>query len=74
MSDELALRRMEIEQRIMAESVREKAWTVPAQGGKGPVTVALRLPEVRVTDSAGRHISDRAGAGRSGRLETVQRQ
>lgn len=40
----------------MSETVVEKTWEVPAHGGKGPVTVTLRMPEVRVTDSEGRHI------------------
>ncbi|MGH4001585.1 MAG: hypothetical protein ACRDTJ_29450 [Pseudonocardiaceae bacterium] len=40
----------------MSETVVEKIWEIPAQGGKGPVTVALRMPEVTITDSQGRHI------------------
>lgn len=46
----------EIERKCMSETVVEKTWEVPAHGGKGPVTVTLRMPEVRVTDSEGRHI------------------
>ncbi|MGI8306188.1 hypothetical protein [Saccharopolyspora hattusasensis] len=56
MSDELARKRTELDLRIMAETAEEKTWRIPPQGNKGPVTVALRIPEVRVTDSAGRHI------------------
>ncbi len=40
----------------MSETVVEKTWEIPAHGGKGPVTVTLRVPEVTVTDSRGRHI------------------
>ncbi|MEV0700470.1 hypothetical protein AB0I53_21505 [Saccharopolyspora sp. NPDC050389] len=56
MADELARKRTEIELHIMSEAAQEKTWQIPAQGSKGPVTVALRIPEVRVTDSNGRHI------------------
>ncbi|MBA2472108.1 MAG: hypothetical protein H0V41_07665 [Pseudonocardiales bacterium] len=37
--------RVEIERKIMSEMVIEKTWEIPAYGGKGPVTVALRMPE-----------------------------
>lgn len=40
----------------MAEAVVEKTWTIPGYEGKGPVTMTLRLPELTVTDSDGRHI------------------
>ncbi|HEX4103684.1 MAG TPA: hypothetical protein VHY21_24615 [Pseudonocardiaceae bacterium] len=40
----------------MSETVVEKIWEIPAHGGKGPVTVSLRMPEVTITDSQGRHI------------------
>lgn len=40
----------------MAETPAEKTWNIPAHADKGPVTIALRIPEVRVTDSAGREI------------------
>ncbi|MGH3821479.1 MAG: hypothetical protein ACRDRA_01330 [Pseudonocardiaceae bacterium] len=40
----------------MSETVIEKTWEVPAHGDKGPVTITLRLPEVRITDSEGRYI------------------
>lgn len=56
MSDQLARKRTEIEKRIMAETPLEKTWEIPAQADKGPLTVSLRIPEVRVTDSAGRYI------------------
>jgi hypothetical protein len=36
--------------------VVEKTWQVPAHSGKGPVTITLRMPEVTITDSQGRHI------------------
>jgi hypothetical protein len=47
---------VEIERRIMSQAVVEKTWKVPAHGDKGPVTITLRLPEVTITDSQGRHI------------------
>lgn len=40
----------------MSETVVEKTWQVPAHSGKGPVTIALRTPEVTITDSEGRSI------------------
>ncbi|MFZ0118394.1 MAG: hypothetical protein WA731_20875 [Pseudonocardiaceae bacterium] len=40
----------------MSETVVEKIWEIPTHGGKGPVTVSLRMPEVTITDSQGRHI------------------
>ncbi|MGH3528174.1 MAG: hypothetical protein ACRDQI_18920 [Pseudonocardiaceae bacterium] len=47
---------VDIERRIMSEAVVEKTWQVPAHRGKGPVTITLRMPEVTITDSQGRHI------------------
>jgi hypothetical protein len=47
---------VEIERKIMSEAVVEKTWEVPAHGGKGPVTITLRMPDVTITDSQGRHI------------------
>ncbi len=47
---------VEIERKIMDMTVVEKTWEIPAHGGKGPVTVTLRMPEVTITDSQGRHI------------------
>ncbi len=46
----------EIERRFMSEIVVEKTWQVPAHSGKGPVTIALKMPEVTITDSEGRYI------------------
>jgi len=48
--------RAEIEHKIMSETVVEKTWQIAAHGGKGPVTITLRMPEVTVTDSEGRYI------------------
>ncbi len=48
--------RVEIERRMMSETVVEKTWEIPAHGGKGPVTITLRMPEVTITDSEGRYI------------------
>lgn len=54
--DPVTIDRVEIERKIMSEAVVEKTWEVPAHGGKGPITVTLRMPEVTITDSQGRHI------------------
>ncbi|MGH3931413.1 MAG: hypothetical protein ACRDTF_15750 [Pseudonocardiaceae bacterium] len=48
--------RAKIERDIMDAVVVEKVWEIPAHGGKGPVTIKLRVPEVTITDSEGRHI------------------
>ena len=48
--------RADAERKIMSETVVEKTWQIPAHGDKGPVTIALRTPEVTITDSEGRHI------------------
>lgn len=40
----------------MEQTPRQKQWTIPSQADKGPVNITLRLPNVRVDDSAGRHI------------------
>jgi hypothetical protein len=47
---------VEIERRIMSAAVVEKTWEIPTHDGKGPVTITLRMPEVTITDSEGRHI------------------
>lgn len=47
---------VEIERKIMNATVVEKTWEIPAHNGKGPVTITLRMPEVTITDSEGRHI------------------
>jgi hypothetical protein len=47
---------VEIERKIMSQDVVEKTWEVTAHGDKGPVTITLRIPEVTITDSQGRHI------------------
>ena len=48
--------RAELERKIMSETVVEKTWQIAAHGGKGPVTITVRMPEVTVTDSEGRYI------------------
>ena len=48
--------RADTERKIMDATVVEKVWQIPAHIEKGPVTIALRMPEVTVTDSEGRHI------------------
>lgn len=47
---------MKRERKAMSEIVVEKSWNVPANGGAGPVTVVLRMPNVLIIDSKGRHI------------------
>jgi hypothetical protein len=47
---------IEIDRKIMSDTVVEKTWEIPAHADKGPVTITLRMPEVRITDSEGRHI------------------
>lgn len=49
-------RRTRFELAAMARTPREKQWTIPPQADKGPVNITLRLPEVRVDDSGGRHV------------------
>jgi hypothetical protein len=41
---------------IMSDAVVEKSWQIEAHGGKGPVTITLRMPEVKITDSESRYI------------------
>jgi hypothetical protein len=39
------------------EIMVEKTWQIPAKGDKaGPVTVVVRVPNVLIIDSRGRHI------------------
>lgn len=40
----------------MTRTPRQKQWTIPPQADKGPVHITVRLPEVQVDDSGGRHI------------------
>lgn len=49
-------RRARFETAAMQRAPREKRWTIPPQADKGPVNITLRLPEVQVDDSGGRHI------------------
>jgi hypothetical protein len=43
--------------RATSEMVVEKTWQIPANGDKaGPVTLVVRLPNVLIIDSRGRHI------------------
>lgn len=48
--------REHMELRAMRRTPREKEWRIPAQADKGPVRITVRVPEVHVADSAGRHI------------------
>jgi hypothetical protein len=54
--DRTEINRVDIERKIMSDIVVEKTWEIPAHDGKGPVTVTLRMPEVTIIDSQGRHI------------------
>lgn len=56
MNTDLERQRTQIEARIMDEAVNEKKWHIASHAGHGPVTIALRIPEVRVTDAEGREI------------------
>jgi hypothetical protein len=48
---------MEPPAKAVSEMVVEKTWQIPANGSKaGPVTVVVRMPDVLIIDSRGRHI------------------
>lgn len=47
---------IEIDRKIMSDPVVEKTGEIPAHADQGLVTITLRMPEVRVADSQGRHI------------------
>lgn len=66
-------RRDELDRRAMAEQITEKVWRVPGYEGAGPVTMTVRVPEVTITDSAGRFIviSPRQSAIVGSRLECI---
>ncbi|MDQ3760496.1 MAG: hypothetical protein M3460_01980 [Actinomycetota bacterium] len=40
----------------MSKTAVEKSWEIPAHDGKGPITIVLRMPDVVIIDSRGRHI------------------
>ena len=63
----------EIARRYMAEQVTEKVWRIPGYEGSGPITMTLRLPEVTISDSDGRHIviSPRQSAIVSSQLDRI---
>jgi hypothetical protein len=54
--DRSEINRVDIERKLMSETVIEKIWEIPAHSGKSPVTITLRMPQVTITDSQGRHI------------------
>ena len=66
-------KRDELERRGMAEQATVKVWTIPAYEGSGPVTMTLRIPDVRIADSEGRFIivSPRQSAIVGSRLESI---
>jgi hypothetical protein len=47
---------VENERRIMSKTAVEKTWAIPAHLGKGPVSIIVRMPDVLIIDSRGRHI------------------
>jgi hypothetical protein len=56
-SDGTGMNPMKRERTTMGEMVVEKTWEIPANGGKaGPVTLVVRMPNVLIIDSRGRHI------------------
>ncbi|MCA1820525.1 MAG: hypothetical protein LC644_01790 [Pseudonocardia sp.] len=43
--------------KVTSEIMLEKSWEIPAKGATaGPVTVVVRIPNVLIIDSRGRHI------------------
>ena len=65
--------RDELDRRSMAEQATVKVWTIPGYAGSGPVTMTLRVPEVRISDSEGRFIiiPPRQSAIVANRLECI---
>jgi hypothetical protein len=65
--------RDDLDRRGMAEQATVKVWTIPAYEGSGPVTMTLRVPDVRISDSEGRFIiiSPRQSAIVGSRLESI---
>ncbi|QUH03170.1 hypothetical protein HUO13_22185 [Saccharopolyspora erythraea] len=57
MKSDIERQREEWESRYMTEVPSERTWRVPAYADKGPVTITLRYPEVRIVDSEGREIA-----------------
>jgi hypothetical protein len=56
-ADGTAMNPTKREQTTVSEMVVEKTWEIPANGGKsGPVTLVVRMPNVLIIDSRGRHI------------------
>ncbi len=56
MSTDIERQRAERELRLINETPKEKIWRIPPHDGREPVTVAVHLPEVHVTDAEGRQI------------------
>lgn len=65
--------RDELDRKGMTEQATVKVWSIPACEGTGPVTMTLRVPDVRISDSEGRYIiiSPRQTAIVSSRLESI---
>jgi hypothetical protein len=40
----------------MNKPLVEKTWEVPGYDGSGPVTISVRIADVRITDSEGRFV------------------
>ncbi|MGB8960347.1 MAG: hypothetical protein WCC38_00105, partial [Pseudonocardiaceae bacterium] len=47
---------VENQRQIMSKTAVEKTWKVPAHHGRGPVSICVRMPDVLIIDSRGRHI------------------
>jgi len=65
--------RDELDRKSMSEQATVKVWTIPAHEGSGPVTMMLRIPEIRIADSEGRYIivSPKQSAIIGTRLESI---
>jgi hypothetical protein len=57
MADGHGMNPMKRERTAMSEMAVEKTWEIPSNGSKaGPVTLVVRMPNVLIIDSRGRHI------------------
>ena len=65
--------RDDLDRKTMSEQATIKVWKIPAYEGSGPVTMLLRVPEVRISDSEGRFIiiSPRQSVLVGNRLESI---
>ncbi|GAA2795348.1 hypothetical protein [Saccharopolyspora taberi] len=56
MQSDVQRQRAEWEAGLMAGVPESRTWRIPAFADHGEVTITVRLPEVRIVDSAGREI------------------